>query len=385
MGREPTGAWGPLAATVLTALLGLPGCTEESGLAGGRDAAPSTDAGWDAAESFDAAPPVDASEVRLDAEVPDGGAAPTDDASMGMPLPGGRPHFVVAMFGGPSTTERWVILRNLAFARDGTVTSHESWIWKQDAFTGDSSTNKVDTGYTTAGGAYTGTVRTPVGFEPGASGTTLDGTFGFDAMGNVEITWSSGKTETWRSSHPTAYPVTMLTCIGSSYGVRRAYGFGSQAPLYGVGATLEQMRAAGNLRFQDLWGNAYGVADHRNETYFAMDGYDVVNPTAMMIGEASIPNVCDRWHSYVAGDPARDGRRSFWNQQLGVVGCHDAGTTCPTDACRQYTISRGGGHTIAMLQVLDDDGVFRGWVAAEASLHGRYTGGAVVSASYWLQ
>ena len=147
---------------------------------------------------------------------------------------------------------------------------------------------------------------------------------------------------------------------------------------------MAQIRAAGNLTFQDSWVNAYDTADARNQTYFNMAAYSVVNESAMMTAESQ-PSICDRWHTYVAGKPAQDGRKNLWNHQLGTVGCHEAGTPCPTSSCAQTTIGAGGGHTLAMFQVLDDDGVFRGWVAAEASLHGRFTGGAVVGSSYWIQ
>ncbi|TNF33656.1 MAG: hypothetical protein EP329_08105 [Deltaproteobacteria bacterium] len=327
-------------------------------------------------------PPEDTVSTPADTTPTDTATADTTPA--GTPLPGGRPSYVVGMFGGYTTTSRWSILRTLAFSTDGAVAA-VSWVWHQDTFTGNAATHKVATGYTTAGGDYTGVVRTPKGFQPGAAGTPLHGTFAYDADGNLLITWSSGKTETWRFSTPTPHPYRMITCIGSSYGVRRAYGFGSQAPLTGVGATMAQIRAAGNLTVQNSWINAYDTADHQNLTYFAMSAYTVVNPNAMKTTESSTPNVCDRWHTYVAGHPASDGRKNYWNHQLGVVGCAEADTPCPTNACTQTTIGVGGGHTLAMLQVLDDDGVFRGWVAAEASLHGRFTGGAVVGVSYWLQ
>lgn len=42
----------------------------------------------------------------------------------------------------------------------------------------------------------------------------------------------------------------------------------------------------------------------------------------------------------------------------------------------------GEGTALRDTDVFGDDGVFRGWVATEASLHGRHTGGALVAASY---
>jgi hypothetical protein len=309
-----------------------------------------------------------------------------DDTSV-TPWPDGRPNYVVAMFGGDSTTSRWSIIRNLAFSIGcggaGSVSS-VSWAWSQASFSGDASDNKVATGYTTAGGTYTGTVRTPRGFQPGSAGTALHGSYDFDETGNLVITWSSGKNETWRLSRPKPYPYTMITCIGSNYNVRRAWGFGSQAPLDNVGASVAEIRATGNLTFQDQWYNAYDTADAQSLTYLALANTMICSANAIM-GQEPQPLVCDRWHTYIAGNPQQDGRKNFWNHQLGSVGCYEAGHPCPDSTCDQYVIGWGGGHTVAMFQVLDDDGVFRGFVAAEASLHGRYTGGAIVGASYWMQ
>ncbi|MCB9794598.1 MAG: hypothetical protein H6741_17920 [Alphaproteobacteria bacterium] len=334
--------------------------------------------------------------ARVDDSSAHGESAPPDsrpqdsepqDSQPELPLPGGRAYYVLSMFGGESTTSRWSILRTLELSPEdethGAVLS-ESWAWYQSRFTGDASTNKVPTGFTTAGGPYTGVVRTPLGFEPGSPGTTLRGSYTLEGEARLSITWESGKQDSWAISEPLDYPVSMLTLESSDYAALHAWGFGSTTPISGEGASVEQLRAAGDLSFQDLWGNAYDAADYQNRTYFSMSRYLGCSEQAMMIEEPQ-DLACDRWHSYVAGDPALVGRRSYWNHQLGEVGCYEADHACPDASCEQWTIGEGGGHTLAMLQVLDDDGVFRGWVAAEASLHGRYTGGALVGASYWMQ
>lgn len=309
-------------------------------------------------------------------------------------LPGGRPNYVVGMFGGATTTTRWSIIRNLAFSTNGTVTS-VSWVWAQNTFTGDATTNKIYTGYTTAGGQYNGVVKTPKGFQPGAAGTSLSGTFGYDGNGDLAITWSSGKTETWRMSTPKPYPYTMITCIGSNYSVRKAWGFGSQAALYGTGATIAQIKAAGDLSFKDEWYNAYNAADGQNTVALLISGHNICSSTAMMNNEPQAPCHPNRWHSYIAGNPTQDGRKTFWNQQRGLVTCSEDGAPCPTPndtvgthaghPCTSQVLGYLGGHTYAFFQVLDDNGVFRGFVGAEASLHARATGNAIVGASYWMQ
>ncbi|NUQ00059.1 MAG: hypothetical protein HUU35_09430, partial [Armatimonadetes bacterium] len=302
-------------------------------------------------------------------------------------LPDGRGFYVLSMMGGGSDTTRWSILRTLELTAvdptQGTVQS-ESWAWYQDRFTGDATDTKVETGYTTAGGPYTGTIKTPLDFQPGNPGTALTGTYLRGEDGSLTITWSSGKWDRWTLSTPVDYPVTMLTLHSSSYEARHAWGFGSRSPIDMEGASMEQIRAAGDLTFADLWGNNYDADDYQNDTHFPLPSYLACSSQAIMVEEPQ-ELVCDRWHSYVAGDPTVDGRRNYWNHQLGQVGCYESGHTCPDATCDQTTISELGGHTLAMFQVLDDDGVFRGFVATEASLHGRYTGGAIVAASYWMQ
>ena len=67
------------------------------------------------------------------------------------------------------------------------------------------------------------------------------------------------------------------------------------------------------------------------------------------------------WYSsYYAANPAKDGRKVFRNHQTGVVQQMEA----PGSRC----ISRGGGHTEALLQALDDRGRIVGLVGVEASL-----------------
>lgn len=121
-------------------------------------------------------------------------AVPDTDTDTGAPpdlLPDGRGYYVVSMFGGTSSTTRWSILRTLALtandATQGAVES-DSWAWYQDRFTGDASVNKVETGYTTAGGPYDGVVRTPLGFAPGSAGTALHGVYALGGDGPLTIT-----------------------------------------------------------------------------------------------------------------------------------------------------------------------------------------------------
>ncbi|MBI5381684.1 MAG: hypothetical protein HZA31_07275 [Opitutae bacterium] len=321
----------------------------------------------------------------------------SSSADAATPLPGGRPRYVTAMFGGDTTTSRWSIMRTLSFTAGsgstGTVTA-KSWAWYQATFTGDATVNKVATGYTTSGCTpSTGVVKTPLGYQPGQTGTTLNGTYTFNGSGQLVITWSSGKTDTWRFDNTSGLSygsaIQMITCVGSNYSVRYAWGFGSQASL-SSGATIAQIKAGGDLTFKNEVFSRYNDPDAFNSTGLVglASLYSQCNSNMMKItdGDASGINCNGCWRSYIAGNPTTDGRKVYWNQQQCVVACVDAGINpCNEATCNFTTIGSLGGHTYAFMQVLDDNGVFRGFVGAEASLHTRAYGCAIVGASYWMQ
>jgi hypothetical protein len=75
----------------------------------------------------------------------------------------------------------------------------------------------------------------------------------------------------------------------------------------------------------------------------------------------------DQWRSALVV-PSGLGRRAFWQHQ--VQGSDGDVGTC---------FGSGGGHTVALLQALDDAGHFAGFVGAEASLNGRSLHNAVVA------
>jgi hypothetical protein len=79
------------------------------------------------------------------------------------------------------------------------------------------------------------------------------------------------------------------------------------------------------------------------------------------------------YHSYFAANAAVDGRKVYWNNQRGVVQqLENPNTTCIS--------ASGGGHTNALLQAIDDNGQFVGFVGVEASLNQKKYGQAVVAA-----
>ena len=295
----------------------------------------------------------------------------------GTPLPGGRAYYVVALMGGAST-QKFVRIAQYSFTAGsgstGTVTEEFKY-WSQQ-FTGNAYSNKVATGYTTGNCLYDNcTIKTPIGFQPGQAWKTLAGTYYIDVNGRVVINWTGGSRETWTISYPKTY-YAMFTIFNSNYDVQHGWAFGSNTN-FNTGANMAQIKAAGNLNTADYWQNAYGVPDQQSTgQYWNMGAYNQCSTPSLQITESGAACSNNRWHSYVAGNPATDKRKNYWNHQLDVVTCADVPGPC---------ISPQAGHTVAMLQVLDDAGTFRGWVATEASLHARATGNAVVGSFYYVK
>jgi len=317
-------------------------------------------------------------------------------ASATVPLPGGRAYYVVGVMGG-SYPDVWCRIAQYTFTAGagstGTV-SEEFVYWNQD-FTGTETTWKVSSGYTTTGCANTCTVMTPKGFEPAAAWTTLSGTYVFDVNGRLVITWTGGSYETWTLSSPQTY-YTQLTIFNSNYDVRHGWGFGSTSNLSSY-ATNSQMRAGGDLTTAEWWYNRYQAGDEYQcglnggcadpNHYLAIGQNQSCNTGVSRLpqpGLACSPpsgghcSTGGDYKSYVAtSSTGAQGRRTYWQHQQGVVGCYES--------CQNNCISSGGGHTMAQLQIIDDNGVFRGFMGIEASLGPFQSGGRYIGIQYNVQ
>lgn len=297
--------------------------------------------------------------------------------SVSTALPGGRAYYVVSVMGGP-TNNKFCRLARYTFNTAGTVTE-QFYFWDQ-TFTGDAYTNKVSTGYTTNGCPHGPcTVKTPLGFQPGTSGTTLSGTYYLDVNGRVVITWTGGSVETWTVTNPAGKAYTKLTIFNSNYNLAHGYGFGSNSPFSSF-ATAAQMKAAGSLTNFVYWENkGYGSADSQNTTApFYLGTFSQCSNT--LTGPETATGPCDRYASYIAASGTGNLRKAYWNHQKGSVRCDDGG--------EQECISPQGGHTTALLQIIDDAGAFQGFVGAEASLHSlspACPGCAIIGSMFWTK
>lgn len=309
-------------------------------------------------------------------------------------LPGNRAYYTVAVMGG-SYPNVWCRIAQYTFTAGagstGTV-SEQFKYWNQN-FSGGVSTWKTSSGYTTTGCTNTCTVMTPTGFEPAASWSTLSGTYYFDVNQRLVITWSSGDYETWTLSSPKTY-YTKMVIFNSNYDVRHGYGYGSTSNL-STYATTTQMIAGGNLTDVDWYTNDYSAGDIHicysgctQSSYLALSTFQACNTGVIRIpqpgnpcsapnGNGNCPTGGD-YKSYIASSSTgAQNRKTYWQHQRGDVGCYES--------CQNACISSGGGHTMALLQVIDDNGTFRGYIGVEASLGPVQQGGRIIGAFYLVQ
>jgi len=280
-------------------------------------------------------------------------------------LPGGRPRFVVSIMGG-GFNAYWVRLAQYTFIAGpgGVGTVRQSyWMWHEAHFVGTAKRNKVGTGYVTRGCAAACAVRTPLGFQPGAPAmATLAGRYRFDRYGRLVVEWPGRRVEVWtvRAAGPRMTRLVLHhTTLGGLYGD----GLGSTAS-FAAGASRDEVARADVTGVQRLasYGDRgrYPVRTSRWST-------NVVAPLRRCGGtSACLFNTGPAWRSAIVV-PSGLGRRAFWQHQL-------QGSDGDVGRC----FGPGGGHTVALLQALDDTGHFAGFVGAEASFNGRSRHNAVV-------
>ena len=297
-------------------------------------------------------------------------------AGSGVLPPGNRPYFVVAMM-RDAYDNQFGRLAEYTFGSDQVVTM-TYWYWSAAHFTGNWSDNKKATGYTTQGcvnGENNCIIKTPVGFEPTASlPTPYSGFYSYED-GMLAIDWGGGQTETWRLGAGDGY--TRIWLDSSSYGdITRGVGYGSTQPFSvakGVSDIVSGARV-NSEKWQRDWGCTVGTHDAPPADVFDFPNWVVCSDHA---AEGKLSTTT--WHNYLAGNPATDGRKNYWDQQLDSVTMHE----CDTGhfSCAQC-MSPQGGHTVALLQIIKDDKTFFGWVGIEASLDTRATscnGNAIIA------
>ncbi len=296
--------------------------------------------------------------TSADGSVPVGARA----AGVAMTLPGGRPNYVVGTLTG--TYNRLVVkIAEYTFRTDGTL-SQRYWTWKQDSVTGDGNARymKPASGYTTQGCRYACPIRTPVGFQHGGTGLLGTGQWARRVDGTISIAFPGRSLEVWQvRTSP-----TLASLVLSRAGGNRGWGLGSNAPFSQAGTMTDFYNTT--RIYGPFSENVYDAVTYDKHVGFRnIDFARCTSGKCLQVKGYASADKRTWFHSYLATDPVADGRKMFWNVQTGVVNQMESpGAVCIS--------TKGGGHTYAMLQAIDDNGRLVGVVGVQASINQRRHG-----------
>jgi hypothetical protein len=266
--------------------------------------------------------------------------------------PGGMSRFTVAV-GGLSVDSRanWVRLATYSFAADGTVTeSHFHWSQRKRV-------TRTSTGVTAKDCvARNCTVYTAGGFQATSQPDHLSGTY--SVTGSVlRVEWAGNGWEEWDLTEPMAGKLAKVTFRGSSFGATHGYGYGSNAE-WSTRASMADIAAFDQNRLKHdyhLWKTNAGdpYLDEGAGNPFWMRDWHPCASNRCLGGRTT----GTEYYLSTANRTSTDRRDTIWHWW-----------TQHADNRDEYCYT-GNSHVKPMLQVIDSDGGFHGWVAVEASIN----------------
>lgn len=266
--------------------------------------------------------------------------------------PGGMHRFVVSI-GRVDTTVRtnWVRLGTYSFTRTNEVTESH-WHWSQSkrvarSYTGVTAPNC---------GARNCNVQTGNGYQSTSAPKSLRGTY--TVTGSVlRITWDGGIWEEWTVTSAAAGKLAKLTFKANSFGATHGFGYGSNAE-WSTRASMAQIASANHNAFIHtyyLWKTNSGTPyiDHATGGPFWYRSFAVCTGSKCAAGRT------DKAQYYISlPNPTSTGRRdTLWHW-----------FTANADGRGEYCYT-GNSHVKPLMQIIDDAGVFHGWVGIEASIN----------------
>lgn len=285
-------------------------------------------------------------------------------------LPGGKANYVVSFGSLHNPGGNWVRLGTYRFSTDGRVQS-DTWVWSQSA-----PAARVGTG-TVPDGGCSGTsatvrkceVKTVAGFQaaaPESRGGTYTLYTGTDGIPVVNIQWD---TTTWRSEEwkVEIAPDGTYSRLTFKYSQKFTHGYG-----YGSNKGFGERRAMDTVAgHQAALRMTYSRAAHGTVTpvysVWGMSNFIPCTGTTWCLtykiatastGTCSCPAPYDTDRSiqnYIQKVSSHDRRDTFWHWCT----CLAKGSAC----------YQGNSHVYPLLQVIDDNGGWRGWVGVEASFY----------------
>ncbi|MCA2227771.1 hypothetical protein [Nonomuraea aurantiaca] len=297
-------------------------------------------------------------------------------------LPGGKANYVVTLGRlRADVRDNWVRLGTYQFATDGTITAR-TYLWWQTAPAareGTGTTPDLDSCSTVSGAvghprARHCEVLTAGGFmdSPPESRT---GTF--NVAGDVlNITWNFAQawSEQWYLRPNSDGTLVRLESKYNTFATH-AYGYGSNAALSTRRAMSTVQAFPGTLK-QDLASWTKENVTTSTGQVFTNTAYHTCTTTTWCLtyAQPSSASACQAsggCPNYGGGTPTNDSSIQYYLAKVSSNDRRDTlwhWCTCLAREHGEFCYT-GNSHVKPLLQILDDDGGFHGWVGAEASFY----------------
>ncbi|MEV0828527.1 hypothetical protein [Nonomuraea rubra] len=283
-------------------------------------------------------------------------------------LPGGKANYVMSfgLLRQGTSGDNWVRLGTYQFGTDGRVQSR-TWWWDQRKPAARVGTGTVPSG---ACSGTTGTVRKceiqTVGGFTSAAPEQRSGRYRLynanDGRQIVNIDWDQ---DSWLSEEWSVHlaPDGTYSQLSFKYSKKFTYGYG-----YGSNAAFTERRAMSTvLKAQAGTTMTYYRAAH-NEVKFVKSTWGLdpwqqcTTSTSCLTVKTQAPKSCNcagsdnkGLNNYIQKLSSHDRRDTFWHW----CDCFTEKAPCP----------RGNSHVYPLLQIIDDNGGWRGWVGVEAAFY----------------
>lgn len=270
--------------------------------------------------------------------------------------PLGKQRFAIAVGGlRADSTQNWVRLGLYDFAADGTV-SERHWHWSQR--------NRVRRAYTgfQASGCPSRDcdVQTAAGYQSTGASKTLEGTYTVSGD-TLRVTWDGGQWEEWTLSESAGGALAAVEFADSNFGVTYGFGYGSNAG-WDARVPMDQIAAGDHSALVHRYHLWKTTSDNQDPFIDEGDGnpFWVTDWTTcgggQCLGAVTGENTT-QYYVAPANDPTGHRRDTLWGWR-----------TANADGRGEYCYT-GNSHVKPMVQVVDDNGEFHGWVGVEGSLN----------------
>jgi hypothetical protein len=276
-------------------------------------------------------------------------------------LPLGKRHFAIAVGGlRVDSVQNWVRLGLYDFAEDGTVTERH-WHWSQRK-----RVVRSYTGFQASGcPSRDCEVQTGGGYESSTAPESLAGTYTVEGD-RLRITWNGGLWEEWTLSERAGGALAAVEHVDNNFGMTYGFGYGSNAG-WDARVSAEQIAAIDHETLVHRY-HLWKTSEVSEDPYIDEGDGDppwVTDWTecgggeclgAVTDGGTDPPSPSEHYVA-PASAPADHRRDAYWHWRRSHA--DDQGRYC----------YNGNSHVKPMLQIVDDNGAFHGWVGVEASLN----------------